>query len=136
MIEFIRGHHLVGRIDVSKHDLLRRFHRVLIVEDKEGVSLHVDALGAIREDLEAVVEVDHAELGNQVVVRLSQLDREARSHYIDLKVLLFEFLRSHFLRVVRQGLLLHLSGLSLLESVQVSLSLERLGGGDSCLSLP
>ena len=71
LVKFIIGHHLVTRIDVSKHDLLRLFHIIFIVEDKEGVSLHVDSLVAIREELKAIIEVDHTELSNQLVACLS-----------------------------------------------------------------
>ena len=74
LVKFIIGHHLITRIDVSKHDLLRIFHNVFIMEDKEGVSLHVNSLVAIRKELEAIIEVDHTELSNQLVTCFSKLD--------------------------------------------------------------
>ena len=49
---------------MSKHDLLSHLYIVFIVEDKEGVSLHVNSLVAILEELEAIIEVNHTELCN------------------------------------------------------------------------
>ena len=77
LVEVICGHHLAVRIDVSEHDLLGLSDGILIVEDKERVCLHVNALYTIFEDLKSIVKVYHAKFCNQLVVCLSQLNRKA-----------------------------------------------------------
>ena len=62
---------------MAEHHLLGQSHRIFIVEDEEGVGLHVDPLAPISEGLQPVVEVYHAELRNELAVGFTQLDREA-----------------------------------------------------------
>ena len=59
---------------MPEHDLLGHGDRVFVMEDEQRIGLHVDALDAILKHLQTVVKVDHAELGNQLVICFSQLD--------------------------------------------------------------
>ena len=70
-VKFGQGHHLVARINVAKHDLLRVGHRILVMEDEEGVGLHVYLHRIVRERLQPEVKVDHAKLRYQGAVRLA-----------------------------------------------------------------
>ena len=73
-VEFGQCYHLVARIHMTKHDLLRVGHWVLVMEDEEGVGLHVYLHRIVGENLQPEVKVDHAKLCNQGAIRLAQLD--------------------------------------------------------------
>ena len=73
-VEILGRDHLVGGVDMSKHHLLDVRDGIFIVEDKEGVSLGVDPHPFVSKDLQAIVEIHHTELGDELVVGLTKLN--------------------------------------------------------------
>ena len=69
LFNYSNRHHLITCIDVVEHNLLCHRNGIFFMEYEERVSLNTVGIR-----LEPIVEVDHAELGNQVVAFVSQLD--------------------------------------------------------------
>ena len=78
---------------MSEHYLLGHGISVLIMEDKERLCLHIDALHTISILLQSIVEINEAKLCNQVAICLAKFDRKAAGLYRHLESFLFELFR-------------------------------------------
>ena len=67
LFNYSNRHHLITCIDVAEYHLLGHRNGIFFMEYEMRVSLHVDALNTVGIRLEPIVEVDHAELGNELV---------------------------------------------------------------------
>lgn len=74
MVELISRHHLVARVNVPEHDLFGEGDWIFVMENEEGVGRHDHPLNPIGVDLTDQIEVHHAELCDQIVICLAQLD--------------------------------------------------------------
>lgn len=72
---FIRDHIAIG-INRTKHYALSLIIYFLVVEDKNGEAVHVDAQAFVGKYLYTIVKVDHAELGDKLIIKVPQLERE------------------------------------------------------------
>lgn len=71
MVEFLVREHIAVCVDWTKHDILCHILLILIVEDEYRVALHVDPHDIVDKHLQAIVEIDHAELRYKLVIAVS-----------------------------------------------------------------